>query len=235
MSETTDAEPPIERPVEAQRLDAFVDAAFAFAVSLLIIAGAEPLIDVDSLLRALGRAPAFAASFMLVIVFWLGHREYGRYVPRRDPASVMLSLAIVFTVLIYVFPLRVMTESGLAYFSGGALPGGDLIQSPGDLVLLYSVYGLGFALLGLLFWLLFTSALRRGERLGLLPPHRDEMRSWQTVWGVLVVAGLLSALLAQLLPMERFAPIPGFAYWLIPIGIFGANALRRRRPRAAAA
>lgn len=31
------------RPAEGRRLDAFVDAAFAFAVSLLIIAGGQPL------------------------------------------------------------------------------------------------------------------------------------------------------------------------------------------------
>ena len=42
---------------EANRLDAFVDAAFAFAVSLLIIAGGEPLRSFEDLLHALMRIP----------------------------------------------------------------------------------------------------------------------------------------------------------------------------------
>ena len=57
------------RPVETARLDAFVDASFAFAVTLLIIAGAEPLNDFGGLMRALGRIPAFAAGFGLVVMF----------------------------------------------------------------------------------------------------------------------------------------------------------------------
>ena len=54
------------RPAETQRLDAFVDAAFAFAVSLLIIAGGEPLRSFDDLLKALLRIPSFAAGFALM-------------------------------------------------------------------------------------------------------------------------------------------------------------------------
>ena len=72
------------REVETTRLDAFVDASFAFAVTLLIIAGAEPLNDFGDLVRALARIPAFAAGFALVVMFWLGHRAYGRIAPIRD-------------------------------------------------------------------------------------------------------------------------------------------------------
>ena len=54
---------------ESHRLDAFVDAAFAFAVSLLIIAGGEPLRSFDDLLHALMRIPAFLAGFALIVLF----------------------------------------------------------------------------------------------------------------------------------------------------------------------
>ncbi len=40
MSDTVIVKRSSVRPVETQRLDAFVDASFAFAVTLLIIAGA---------------------------------------------------------------------------------------------------------------------------------------------------------------------------------------------------
>ena len=65
----------------ANRLDAFVDAAFAFAVSLLIIAGGEPLRSYDDLVRALMRIPAFLAGFALIILFWLAHRAWAALEP----------------------------------------------------------------------------------------------------------------------------------------------------------
>lgn len=43
---------------DSQRLDAFTHAAFAFAVSLLVIGGARAPEDVETLLIALGDIPA---------------------------------------------------------------------------------------------------------------------------------------------------------------------------------
>ena len=43
-----------------ERLDNFTDAAFAFAVSLLVIGGAQSPGDIDTLVAALGDIPAFA-------------------------------------------------------------------------------------------------------------------------------------------------------------------------------
>jgi len=217
------------RPVETQRLDAFVDASFAFAVSLLIIAGAEPLNDFDDLLRAMGRIPAFAMGFGLVVMFWLGHRAFGRLSPVRDSWSATLSLAAVFTVLIYVFPLRLLTEAGAAYFSGGRLPGGGLIQSLAHLRAAYTIYGIGFAFLSWIFYLLFGHALKRGALCGLVEDDRDEAREWRNIWGLLAVTALLSALGAWVIPLQTMPWAPGFAYWLIPIGIFFANLFERRR------
>ncbi|WP_255956480.1 hypothetical protein, partial [Klebsiella pneumoniae] len=72
----------------------------------------------------------------------------------RGGAIGLISLAIVFTVLVYVFPLRLLTETGMGWVSGGRLPGADLIGSLGDLRGLFVAYGLGFAFLSLLFVLL---------------------------------------------------------------------------------
>lgn len=217
------------RPVETQRLDAFVDASFAFAVTLLIIAGAEPLTDIDDLMRALGRAPAFAVGFALVVMFWLGHRNFGRLAPVRDSWSAALSLIIVFMVLIYVFPLRLLTEAGAGYFSAGRLPGRDLIQNYGQLRAVYTIYGVGFSLLSWMYFLLYGHALKRGPIAGLAEDDRDEAAESRGIWGMITLAGLFSAALAWIIPM-RLAPwAPGFAYWLIPVGIYFPNLIQRRR------
>lgn len=217
------------RPVETQRLDAFVDASFAFAVSLLIIAGAEPLNDFSDLVRAMGRIPAFAAGFGLVVMFWLGHRNFGRLSPIRDSWSATISLAIVFTILIYVFPLRLLTEAGMNYFSRGYLPGGGLIDSFDHLRFIYTIYGIGFAFLSWLYFLLFGHALKRGAVCGLAEEDRDEAEESRNIWGVIAGVGLMSAASAWIIPMSVAPWVPGFAYWLIPFGLYLANLFQRRR------
>ncbi len=217
------------RPAETQRLDAFVDASFAFAVTLLIIAGAEPLNDFDDLLRALGRIPAFAAGFGLVVMFWLAHRGYGRLAPIRDSWSATLSLMIVFMILIYVFPLRLLTESGAAYFSGGRLPGRGLISTLAQLRDIYTIYGVGFAVLCWLYFLLYGHALKRGAVSGLAEEDREEAAEARAIWGFITLAGLFSAILAWTLPLRVVPWAPGFAYWLIPVGIYFVNLVQRRR------
>lgn len=217
------------RPVETQRLDAFVDASFAFAVSLLIIAGAEPLNDFSDLIRAMGRIPAFAAGFGLVVMFWLGHRNFGRLSPIRDSWSATISLAIVFTILIYVFPLRLLTEAGMNYFSGGRLPGGGLIDSFEHLRFIYTIYGIGFAFLSWMYFLLFGHALKRGTVCGLAEDDRDEAEESRNIWAVISVVGLMSAAMSWVIPMSVAPWAPGFSYWLIPFGLYLANLFQRRR------
>lgn len=213
-------------PGEGQRLDAFVDAAFAFAVSLLIIAGAEPLRSFDDLVRALMRIPAFLAGFALVALFWLAHRAWSALGPRRDRMATLLSLAVVFSVLVFVFPLRLLTETALYFVSGGALPGGGLIDGFGQLGWTYAIYGFGFSVLSVLYVLLFRHA---GAGLEDDDPARGAARAWARTWALAAVTGVVSGALA-LSPLLPGAPwLPGVAYWLIPIGIWMFAVMDRRR------
>ena len=217
------------REIETARLDAFVDASFAFAVTLLIIAGAEPLNDFGDLTRAMKRVPAFAAGFALVVMFWLAHRAFGRLAPVRDSWSATLSLIIVFTILIYVFPLRLLTEAGAGYLSGGRLPGRELINSLAQLKYIYTIYGVGFAFLSWLYYLLYGHALKRAATCGLAPEDRDEAEETRQIWGIIAGVGVLSAGLAWVVPLAKMPWLPGFAYWLIPFGLYFANLIERRR------
>lgn len=226
----TDAEAAPEariRPTETRRLDAFVDAAFAFAVSLLIIAGGQPPANFEELMVALGRIPSFAMGFALIVMFWLGHRQFGRLAPQRDGTSVALSLAIVFMALIYVFPLRMLTDAAAHFLSGGRLPGDGIIDTYGDLAGVYTVYGIGFAILGGLYWVLYGHATRHIERLGVAVEDVDDVRSWSGVWMIITLSGVVSALVAQVFPLRLFPGLPGFCYWLIPVGIFVLRRIRR--------
>jgi uncharacterized membrane protein len=210
----------------SRRLDAFVDASFAFAVTLLVIAGAEPLRSFDDLLGALSRIPAFAVGFALVTMFWSAHRVFGKLTPVRDARATLISLVIVFTVLIYVFPLRLLTETGMAWASGGRLPGRELIGSLDDLRGIFAAYGIGFAFLSALFAALNQSGRATAptaEARALLGRARD-------IWLLCSASGLLSAGVAMT-PLTAAAPwLPGVCYWIIPIGIALMGLARRKAP-----
>ncbi|MDB5470242.1 MAG: transglutaminase-like protein [Caulobacter sp.] len=227
-------EPSWVRTTESKRLDAFVDAAFAFAVTLLLIAGAEPIVSIGGLQTALLNIPTSACCFALVAVFWQAHRSYGRLAPTRDAFSTLLSLAVVFSVLVYVFPLRMLVSSGFHYASQGVLPGSALINSFDDLKLLYVVYGFGFAFLSLLFVLLFHHTAKVGERLGATPEGREGAADSAVIWLFCMIAGLVSVVVAVLGPLRQAPFLPGFCYWIIPLAIWLRYALIKRAKKKAA-
>ncbi|MEY4554908.1 MAG: hypothetical protein RL093_27 [Pseudomonadota bacterium] len=205
------------RPVESQRLDAFVDAAFAFAVSLLIIAGGEPLRSFDDLLAALARIPAFACGFALILLFWMAHRTWSSLSPSRDGWATTLSLSVVFSVLVFVFPLRLLTDTATHFLSGGLLPGRGLIYSFSELRWTYVIYGIGFAVLSGLYVLLFRQA-QRAIGSSDVTRSRDAAR-WSRTWMLAAATGFLSGAVACT-PLLTAAPwLPGVTYQLIPLGI----------------
>lgn len=218
------------RPVEIQRLDAFVDAAFAFAVSLLIIAGAEPLRSFDDLQAALTRIPAFACGFALIALFWLGHRIWSGLAPARDGWATALSLMIVFAVLVFVFPLRLLIETATHFISGGLLPGKGLISSLAELRWTYVIYGTGFGLLSVLYALLFGHAWR-----GMDPADAVRRRAageWSRTWWLSASTAGVSIAIAGSPWLDTAPWLPGVSYQLIPVGL-GLFALSDRLGRRA--
>lgn len=213
-----------------KRLDQFVDAAFGFAVTLLLIAGAQAPETLDDLRTALLNLPASLGAFALIAMFWNSHRAFSRVARRHDTTTLLLTLAIVFTVLVYVFPLRLLTQSTFAWLSGGYLPGRSLIDSWGDLAALYQIYGLGFAVLSGLYAALFAY----GRRRAVAPEDIEECVSSRDAWTICAVSGVVSAL-AAFMPL-RYAPwLPPTLYWLIPLGIWARSVQRRRKAVKASA
>jgi hypothetical protein len=96
------------RGLEMTRLESFVDATFAFAVSLLVIAGQQVPDDLDTLLRAFNNVPAFAASIAVMGFFWRGHWLWSRRFGLEDGVSSLISWAMIFTMLIYVYQLKII-------------------------------------------------------------------------------------------------------------------------------
>lgn len=188
----------------ANRLDAFVDAAFAFAVTLLVIGGGDVPARYEDLEVAMRNAPAFAIGFAFLAMFWHGHVRWRAYCSRNGRLPVLLSLAVVFLVLVYVYPLRLMSIS-LAEFIARDI---RTIRSAAEVGSLFTLYGLGFmAMAGAMAALFATS-------LGVQPDaERTSGVFGETViWLILAASGGLSALIAQFSPVA--AP---WVYSLLPV------------------
>lgn len=201
--------------IEAGRLDMFVDAAFAFALTLLVIGRDAVPSRVDELLHMLAGIPAFAASFAIVALFWHGHVRWRRHQLHADGRGLLLSLLLVFFVLIFVYPLHMMFAGLFNAFSQGAMPSAFVVDGVGKVRVLYVCYGLAFTCMAGTLLLLFGHAARCAVRDGQSPlPARLE----RLVWAVPTVLGLLSAALALLLPLSSPSlcwALPGWLYALM--------------------
>ena len=229
------------RGQQVTRLETFVDAAFAFALTLLVIAG-DSLPDSFAELRgALRRTPVFVLCFVLIAMFWSGHNRWSRRFGLEDTKSTVLSMAFVLAVLVYVYPLRMVIASGLHFMTRGYVPADMTFTSDHvmyDLQTSFIIYGLGFSLLATILLLLNRHALARADDLQLDEAERIETRGEIGIQAIMSGTGLLSVLLATWLlgyDDPRAAPIsaglPMFAYMLLGIAIplYATRVERRRR------
>ncbi|MFT3790736.1 MAG: TMEM175 family protein [Rudaea sp.] len=206
------------RRQQPTRLEGFVDASFAFAVTLVVIAVGHVPASVPEMMQALRGLPTFAVCFVLISRIWLTHRNWSRYYDIEDGIGMGLSLALVFIVLIFVYPMRMLFAQALMGWSGGWLSDGSVaaLQSVDELRTAYTVFGVGFAAIGTVFILLYAHALRLADRIGLDAGERLFTRMRRTDWSGHVAISLLSIALARWLPFNDVLEysIPGIVYAL---------------------
>lgn len=190
------------RGADMTRLETFTDAAFAFAITLLVIAVGELPHTYRGLIDALKGAPAFAVSFALMMMFWHGHRVWSRRYGLEDMRASLASLALVFVILLYIYPLRLMSAALAAFASGGRLPSEFQIESTQELTGLFVIYGIGFSAMASLLVLLYGHALTLRDRLELNEYEILSTRHHMAKWIVLGATGLVSTIWAGLLPSE---------------------------------
>jgi uncharacterized membrane protein len=208
----------LERGASVTRLEAFVDAAFAFAVTMLVISLDAIPDSISGMLQALKGVPAFAASFAQIMLFWSAHATWSRRFGVDDRGSTQLSLVLVFLVLVYVYPLKILFGSFFAWVSGGWLPQVAVIRTLADLQGMYTMYGLAFGSMSLL-----MAALNRHVLRTPVSPPLDEAERAQTrreivrwLFSALVAAGsiVFAMLLSERGPNWMFG-MPGMFYALL--------------------
>ena len=218
---------------ESARLDNFVDGAFAFAITLLVISGASLPRNVAALEHALRGIPAFAACFAQLAIFWHGHVRWRDSVHLTDRASLLLSLLLVLFALIFVFPLHLVYASFFSAITHGWLSPDFALASVNlpALAALFACYGLSYACMAGTLALLCRHGVRNGHLAdsAAISVHIS-LLSWAYYAGI----GLLSALIALLAfatGAEWLIAVAGFSYALLGFTGGIANRYRARMQR----
>ncbi|TYT26849.1 DUF1211 domain-containing protein [Luteimonas viscosa] len=237
------------RGEQVTRLETFVDAAFAFSLTLLVIFTSDLPQTAAELREALKKVPTFVACFAVLMMFWAAHNRWSRRVGLEDAKSTVLSLALVLVVMVYVYPLRMVSSSFLSLVTAGWLPnelGIDADHVMRDLQTTFIVYGLGFGLLAWLLWRLNAHALRRADALALDANERHLLRTEvgsHAILALVSLASLASALMLYVLDpalsgvVRVLAGLPMWCYATLGIWMpwYHTHRERQRLSRHAAA
>lgn len=196
---------------DAHRLETFVDAAFAFALTLLVISFDAVPSSYGELMTALRGIPAFIASFAIIVMLWSAHHVWSRRYGLSDVPTLLISLALVMIVMIYVYPLRSLMSVTLHQLTNGWAPGEFDLTSAAEARGLFTIYGAGFSTATACIVALYLHALRRAGRLGLTAYECALTRLEVVVWSLVSGVGALSVVLAQTLP-DRLLGLAGWVY-----------------------
>jgi uncharacterized membrane protein len=144
---------------DVTRIEAFSDAVFGFAITLLVVSLEVPA-NFDQLLQVLRGLPVFAATFAILLMMWQEHHTLFKRFPCADGVTIWLNGALLFVVVSYIYPLKFL-------FSGIVGPGGMRFGQSSSFIrfdqmaTLMLVYGAGFATIFLLFAAMYWRAVRR--------------------------------------------------------------------------
>ena len=210
------------RGSEVTRMEAFLDAAFAFAITLMVISIDEIPKTGPELVAALKSIPAFAASFYIIAIFWRGHADWSRRFGLDDRRSRAIGLLLVFLVLVFVYPLRMVFSAFFNWISDGWFPANLRLDALFDFQLMFVVFALAFGSLGTALYALHAHAWRLRVSLGLDARELLITRASMQRWAMLPLFALASLACTWAIPADTrnalVIALPGLVF-------FGLNVL----------
>ena len=216
------------RGMEMTRLETFIDAVFAFAITMLVIAAQQIPDDIKTLLAAFKNVPVFVASIVVLGIFWRGHWLWSRRYGLEDGVSIFISWTMIVTILIYMYPLKAIFSSMWFLLSSGRVGHPLGPHSESQTRALFAVFALGFTAIALEVVLLNLRAWQLREPLRLNAKERLITVYEVTGWCVPVGVGIISLVLALALPREQIE-WAGWVYFSMVVLVPVHSAYRRRR------
>jgi hypothetical protein len=202
------------RGLEMTRLEVFIDAAFAFAVTMLVISFDNIPRSYDEVIMAIKSIPAFVVAVAQLVWIWHTHNLWSRRFGLDTAYTVFISTALLIVVLIYVYPMRIMAGGMFAWFTSDYLPSNFKAVTLDELRDMFIFLGLGFIALCLVFVQMYHYATRLKTELLLNEHELFESHTRVIMWVGAAGIGLASIILAIALP-EQWVPYSGFAFTLL--------------------
>ncbi len=198
------------------RLEVFSDAAFAFAMTMLVVSVGSIPKNYADLMLALKNVPAFALSFAHIAAFWIFHRNWSRQMGQEDKVTTFLTLFMIFIILIYVYPLRLIFSSFFHFVTNGWLASEFQVSSANEMANLFVIYGLGYCGLASVIALLYRHAFKSASTLALNACEKLIIIRNQLLWFCQALCGLGSVIFAWWMP-DHIAVYAGFIYFLLAV------------------
>ena len=213
-----------EREHESTRIEAFTDAMFAFAATLLVVSLEVPR-DFGELLNNLRGFVPFALSFSALYFIWIAHTNVFRRYALGDTTTLILNGVLLFTVLFYVYPLKFMANVITSMPSGHP----TVVLRGDQLGLLFVVYGLGWTLVFLMIALLYRHEYKTRPQLGIDALSAYDAQTHSRHYMGFAIVGVVSVLLAFFGVGVRYG-VPGFIYILLgPLSAINGSSRRKAR------
>jgi uncharacterized membrane protein len=216
------------RGMEMTRLETFIDAAFAFAISMLVIAANQVPDNIEQLLGAFRHVPAFVASIVVLGIFWRGHWTWSRRYGLEDGISIFISWAMLVTILIYIYPLKAIFGSMWFLLSDGRVGLALGLRTDAHARALFAIFAVGFTGIALEIVLLNVRAWQLRDPLRLNERERSMTRDDIAGWSLPAGVGIVSLALALVLPIPEIA-WSGWVYFSMAILVPLHSTYRKKR------
>jgi uncharacterized membrane protein len=192
---------------DVSRIEGFSDAVFGFALTLLV-ASIEVPPDFEALKQTLRGFLPFALTFALISWIWYLHYSFFRQFGLEDRLTIVLNSILLFVVLFFVYPLKVMANALVGF---GQTQFAALTEY--DNRFLMVSYSSGVIAVFLVFFLLNWNAYRQRQELQLKPEDLYDIGTALRGHGMSTLLGVASVIMALALPMYVFA-LSGLVYTL---------------------
>jgi len=218
------------RSHEPSRIETFSDAAFAFALTLIIVSLEVPH-TFGELMETMRGTLSFAICFAALFNIWNNQNIFFRRYGLKDSYTIALNAILLFVVLIYTYPLKFLFElvfSGDNFYrhNGTAI----LMIHEDETRSLMLIYGAGFVAIYILFFLMYRHAQGCAEELDMSELELYETKTLANINLLCICVCLLAISLAIILPL-KWAGRTGFVYFLIPFAYSFWFSYRGRKRR----
>ena len=217
------------------RIETFVDAAFAFAFTMLVISIDEIPKSPPELFELSKDIPAFVFSALSIGAVWLAHAKWSRTFGLQDSITVYLSLALVILTLVFVYPIKLMMQASVLYisitiFDTQVLDTGlfdDNDWADGTVAGLFVYVAVGLMSLGAIIVAFYQNALRYAKELHITAFERDYCHKLTLTWSLVIATAMLSLVVA-LVSEEVIVSGAGVLYFSLFVTIPVGQSLYRR-------